>query len=570
MKRNLKSSELLPKDQTRGELEQQEAAKKIRSNQQMIEMIQGNEQSTEGGILDDIWDWIKSIFDDEKSPVPETPSPEITPRKNDLEKVEEDIEEVKKNAPQDFAIRATSIKVGDSGAIIGPKGPHKIQDGPGTDATQIGTIADGKPIDVIGTSKLYIQIKYRDGDESKKGWVLKSLFSPQPDLNRKKTASGETLQDDYLYTLFKGDQSPQGNLSGDDVEQGALADCFFIAAMQAVGSANPSFLEEAITYDAAKGTYKVRFYEDAGYDRRTRKRKMKPHYETVDGYIPSNTGSPAYADTTVPSHWGPLVEKAFAQWKGGYDALGRGGNSAKAMTSLTGVKSSYNSTSDFKTDEIVAFFKKCQKDKKAVICGSQNSMQGTTQTPFKATTEPVKDSTTGDPVRNRGPYEAKLTLANDKQKPKPKSVVIKDSKANVARADDSHADMMDKKSDLKGADVDSGEIDYKEKQLNLTYVKGKGPESATDLEVSFRYQGLIFPEKKVFAWHAYVFKSVTEDGLIQLHNPWGSWHPKPLTASEFKTYFSNMNDNQVPQAESMDESVTPTTPDAPKNAPTVQ
>lgn len=569
MKRNVKSSALLPDEKGHVESKPQETAKKVQSNQQMIEMIQGNDQSTEGGLLDDLWDWIKSIFnDEEETPVPETPNRDVTPSTNDLKKVDEQVEEVKKTTPPDFAIRATSIRTGDSGAIIGPDGPHTVQDGPGTDGTKIATIADGKPIDVIGTSKLYIQIKYRDGDEAKTGWVLKSLFSPQPDLNRKKTASGETLQDDYLYTLFKGDQTPQGNLSGDDVEQGALADCFFIAAMQAVGSANPSFLEEAITYDASKGTYRVRFYEDAGYDRRTRQRKMKPHYETVDGYIPSRTGSPAYADSTVPSHWGPLVEKAFAQWKGGYDALGRGGNSAKAMTSLTGVKSSYNSTSDFKTEDIIPFFTQCQKDKKAVICGSQNSMEGKTQTPFKAKSAPAAE--TESPVKNSGPYEAKLTLADEKQKPKPRSVVIKDAKANVARADDSHADMMDKKSDLKGDDVDSGEIDYKEKKLNLTYVDGKGPEAATDLEVSFRYQGLIFPEKKVFAWHAYVFKNVTEDGLIQLHNPWGSWHPKPLTASEFKTYFSNMNENQVPQTESMDESVTPTTPDAPKNNPTVQ
>jgi Calpain family cysteine protease len=48
------------------------------------------------------------------------------------------------------------------------------------------------------------------------------------------------------------------------------------------------------------------------------------------------------ADPTVagkPEMWVPLLEKAYAQLKGGYDQIGNGGDPADALEALTGVKS---------------------------------------------------------------------------------------------------------------------------------------------------------------------------------------------------------------------------------------
>lgn len=48
----------------------------------------------------------------------------------------------------------------------------------------------------------------------------------------------------------------------------------------------------------------------------------------------------------------------------------------------------------------------------------------------------------------------------------------------------------------------------------------------------------------VYAWHAYSFKSA-KDGRIVLENPWGYDHPLPMTASEFRQLFVEVNINRA-------------------------
>jgi hypothetical protein len=46
-------------------------------------------------------------------------------------------------------------------------------------------------------------------------------------------------------------------------------------------------------------------------------------------------------------------------------------------------------------------------------------------------------------------------------------------------------------------------------------------------------------EKVVYAWHAYVVKKAdAKAGTVDLFNPWGSSHPKTLTAEEFQKLYS--------------------------------
>ncbi|MBT3218719.1 MAG: hypothetical protein HN348_06475 [Proteobacteria bacterium] len=515
------------------------------------EAMQGlleEEGSTQDGFWDDITTWFHNLFSDDEETVAVEEAETVK-----ADEVAEVVEEVV--ADPTLAARTDTIVVGATGAIIGAAENYKVWDGPGADASSSDTIVDGKPVEVVEVSDARIKIKYRDGNVNAEGWVDKAYFSPQPDLNRETSETGEEVQEDYLYKLVEGDQTPTATLSGSDVAQGYLADCFFIAALNAVGNARPEHLQDAITYDASTGLYKVRFYEETGWDWGNDKPIFTEHYEYVDGYLPQDSGNLAYADATSASHWGPIYEKAFAQWRGGYDEIGEGGASSDAMEALTGVQSVPKTVSTMAEDEVVPFFEQAKTDGLAVTCGSLDSMEGTKQTPLTSTaqtTYKTEEGPDGTEIKTRvphpGPYKGKITLGHADQTPKPGTVKITDSDGHVAQTTDSGAGIHDEEAELKGTDLKSGEVQYETKDLELLYKDDKGPDKDSDLEVEYKYWGLIFPAKTVYAWHAYVFDSVV-DGKIKLYNPWGSCQPDPLTAAEFQTYFSDLSTNKVPQKE---------------------
>ena len=45
-------------------------------------------------------------------------------------------------------------------------------------------------------------------------------------------------------------------------------------------------------------------------------------------------------------------------------------------------------------------------------------------------------------------------------------------------------------------------------------------------------------ERQVYPWHAYVVKRVdAKAGVVELHNPWGSSHPSPLSVADFRKLY---------------------------------
>ncbi|MBL8934770.1 MAG: hypothetical protein JNM69_09460 [Archangium sp.] len=125
-----------------------------------------------------------------------------------------------------------------------------------------------------------------------------------------------------------------------DVRQGAIGNCYFPAAMAAVAHTSPAVLKEMIKQNA-DGTYSVRFYENGN--------KNRPVEVKVDGdlYVRS-FGGPIYGGslggpTTKDQMelWFPLIEKAYAQWKGSYDAIGNGGSAGRVMSEVLGRSQSY-------------------------------------------------------------------------------------------------------------------------------------------------------------------------------------------------------------------------------------
>ncbi len=125
-----------------------------------------------------------------------------------------------------------------------------------------------------------------------------------------------------------------------DVRQGAIGNCYFPAALAAVAHTNPAAVKDMIKQNP-DGSYTVRFYENGN--------KSRPVEVKVDGdlYVRS-FGGPIYGGslggpTTKDQMelWYPLIEKAYAQWKGSYDTIGNGGSAGRVMSEVLGRSQSY-------------------------------------------------------------------------------------------------------------------------------------------------------------------------------------------------------------------------------------
>jgi Flp pilus assembly pilin Flp len=149
------------------------------------------------------------------------------------------------------------------------------------------------------------------------------------------------------HTAIPGDVTVVGQGDGtavhaNDVSQGGLGDCYLIAALGAIAIQNRSVIEDAIR-DNGDGTYTVTFHQrndHPGWQ------FWKSDYDTVEitvnnEFATDANGNPVFAkpgDGTGANRelWPMIIEKAYAQWKGGYQQIGHGGLPSDAMEALTG------------------------------------------------------------------------------------------------------------------------------------------------------------------------------------------------------------------------------------------
>ncbi len=118
----------------------------------------------------------------------------------------------------------------------------------------------------------------------------------------------------------------------DDAMQGQVGDCYFIAALASVAKTHPALLANAVKTNR-DGTYTVTFFE-----RKRDAAKPTPVSVTVDGSFANRHGRLEYAAARETRELWPLIfEKAYATWKGGFDAI-EAGMSATALEALTGAK----------------------------------------------------------------------------------------------------------------------------------------------------------------------------------------------------------------------------------------
>jgi hypothetical protein len=123
-----------------------------------------------------------------------------------------------------------------------------------------------------------------------------------------------------------------------DVQQGQIGNCYFPAAFAAMAQNNSDALAKLVK-DNGDGTYTVTFKQK---DWATNKFKDVPIKVDGDLYVRS-WGGPLYGrssnsgDPAKMEMWFPLVEKAYAQWKGSYDAIGNGGSLGDVVEETLGI-----------------------------------------------------------------------------------------------------------------------------------------------------------------------------------------------------------------------------------------
>jgi hypothetical protein len=424
----------------------------------------------------------------------------------------------------DPANRVAGVAKGAQGALIGRGSEVVLRGGRTARSKEAARVPDGAPCTVTAVADGMIEVSVRVGEKMVRGWTEAATFARNPDLP--KDEENKSLTEDRTYQHFGGDHSPV-DPKGEDTAQGGLGDCFFIASMAAVANANPKAIEEAIQYDPKSGKYKVRFFEEG-------RSGMKPVWIEVDAYLPVEAGGakndPVYAGDPGGKLWPAIMEKAYAQWKGGYDVLNEGGTGDEALAEITGSRSRSKDPARMKESEVIPYFKSAQEAGLAVYAGVRDKMAGETQTPLRGS--------------GSGPYSGTISQFSDWNEVTPGTLSIVDTGGSVKEVRDSGKEGDDSAA-LRGADLTKGQIDYKANSVELAYKSGKAPAEADDLEVRYAYHGMLDKAKVIIGNHAYAFQGVVEGDKLQFYNPWGvgSYQPKPITAAEFLRYFDSLTTN---------------------------
>jgi hypothetical protein len=175
-------------------------------------------------------------------------------------------------------------------------------------------------------------------------------------------------------------------VTGTDVDQGQIGDCFFMASLSAVAQTHPELIQNAIR-DNHDGTYTVTLHEpvagpvlhragwlgekvEAALSRLAPKLGTRPVEVTVDAQLPN--GGSLDAHSPMPGElWPALMEKAYAKlWGGSYAAI-NGGDAAEALKTLTGGEHHAAYTRFSNDDRLFDFVKQALDAKQPLTAASK-------------------------------------------------------------------------------------------------------------------------------------------------------------------------------------------------------
>jgi hypothetical protein len=108
----------------------------------------------------------------------------------------------------------------------------------------------------------------------------------------------------YSYSNFSNRPLWVDGPEYNDIRQGSLGDCYFLASLASLADTDPNILRQMIA-PMGDGTFVVRFYENGS-----------PTYIRIDGDLPGSGFTTRYAKITPDGEsWVALAEKAYAQFR---------------------------------------------------------------------------------------------------------------------------------------------------------------------------------------------------------------------------------------------------------------
>lgn len=189
---------------------------------------------------------------------------------------------------------------------------------------------------------------------------LTALPSQQKSKDEPSLGSGDATS---TYRKWSGNVfSPDSdNLDGprvelNDIRQGGLGDCYFIATMAAVANTNPKVIEDMVkdngdgTYDVSLHLYKGAFSFLIGTKVTIKVNAEFPSKGTDES---PHLSYAKYNPMGERELWPMLIEKAYAQHLGGYDKI-EGGNPGDAMEVITGNFTATLLTENSSEDELLS------------------------------------------------------------------------------------------------------------------------------------------------------------------------------------------------------------------------
>jgi hypothetical protein len=166
-------------------------------------------------------------------------------------------------------------------------------------------------------------------------------------------------------------------ISANDCDQGGnLGDCYYVASLAAIANKEPELIPQIIT-EFKPGYNKAKFYDVFDYSNLQFKDEWVEVEVQIDDQIEYEGEAPkySYSKEDPAELWFPLLEKAYAAWKGSYDAIGNGGYPDVALSELTGRKSfcvstavKYFKSEGMRKNVLLGIFEKADRNNYKVVC----------------------------------------------------------------------------------------------------------------------------------------------------------------------------------------------------------
>ncbi|MCC7072090.1 MAG: hypothetical protein IT383_12250 [Deltaproteobacteria bacterium] len=162
--------------------------------------------------------------------------------------------------------------------------------------------------------------------------------------------------------LFVGGPDPR------TIKQGELGDCWLLAACDALCATNPQRLRDMIR-DNGDGSYTVSFQR---FDHERQRYVSEEVTVTNQVYVKPGYGGdkPLYGSSLAGDTWFPILEKAYAKWKGGYEGV-NGGYPFEAFEAMLGAAGRHYDCETMPREALWAALNKKSKAKEAMVTWSR-------------------------------------------------------------------------------------------------------------------------------------------------------------------------------------------------------